>query len=235
MHLRIVVLTGAGISAESGVPTFRDSGGIWHHVRVEEVATPEAFARDPGTVHGFYNARRRALLAGVEPNAAHLALANLERHFPEEVWVITQNIDDLHERAGTRNLIHMHGELLKARCDNCGAVVRSPLELSTGSQCPECDRVGRMRPHVVWFGEVPMGLGRIEGLLESADLFVAIGTSGQVYPAAGFVQIARARGAETLEINKAPSELGAFFDRVIHGAAAEAVPAWVDQLLGRAI
>ncbi|MBI1985475.1 MAG: NAD-dependent deacylase, partial [Rhodospirillales bacterium] len=183
---QIVILTGAGISKESGLATFRDADGIWATVRIEDVATPDAFARDPVRVHAFYNARRARLASGdVKPNAAHFSLARLESEWPGEVLVVTQNIDDLHERAGSRNVVHMHGELLKARCQTCGDVVPWRDDLGVGLTCSACGVAGGMRPHVVWFGEMPFDMERIDAALDRCALFVSIGTSGAVYPAAG--------------------------------------------------
>ncbi len=230
---RIVVLTGAGISKESGLDTFRDPDGIWATVSVEEVATPEAFARNPVRVHAFYNARRRGLLGdGVEPNAAHLALARLERDWPGETLLVTQNIDNLHERAGSKILIHMHGELLKARCEGCGAVMAWHQDMEMTTPCPGCEAAGGLRVHVVWFGEMPFETDRIYQTLGSCDLFVSIGTSGSVYPAAGFVQEARLNGiARTVELNLEPSEGITLFHEAAHGPATEVVPAFVDRVL----
>jgi NAD-dependent deacetylase len=229
----IVVLTGAGISRESGLPTFRDADGIWASVRIEDVATPAAFARDPDRVHAFYNARRRALLDGVAPNAAHLALARLERVWPGEVLIVTQNIDDLHERAGSRNLIHMHGSLLQGLCTGCGAVSPWRRDMAVESLCPACGRPGRMRVNVVWFGEMPFEVERIYAALDACDLFVSVGTSGSVYPAAGFVaEVRRAGRARTVELNLEPSEGETLFDERIYGPATAVVPAFVERLLG---
>jgi len=229
---RILILTGAGISKESGLETFRDADGIWSKISLEDVATPEAYARDPRRVQDFYNARRRALRASnVMPNAAHRALAQLERDWPGELLVVTQNIDDLHERAGTRLLIHMHGELLKARCVACDEVIQWPDDLTSESICPGCRRAGGLRPHVVWFGEMPLEMGSIADAVESCDLFASIGTSGTVYPAAGFVQEARRVGAHTVELNLEPSEGQSLFAERIYGPATEIVPAFVDDLL----
>jgi NAD-dependent deacetylase len=225
-----VVLTGAGISAESGVPTFRDADGLWEGHRVEDVATPEAFARDPATVHRFYDARRAAL-ASVEPNPAHLALARLEAAYGDDLLVVTQNIDDLHERAGSTRVLHMHGELRSALCRACGDRSRWLEDLGHLPPCPACHEPG-LRPDVVWFGEVPYDLDRIVAALESADLFASVGTSGAVYPAAGFVQLAAAYGARTLELNLVPSEGARLFQEARHGPASEVVTAWVDELLG---
>jgi NAD-dependent deacetylase len=228
----IVVLTGAGISKESGLATFRDPDGIWAKVRIEDVATPEAFRRDPARVHRFYNDRRRQLLAPeTRPNDAHLALARLEREWPGTVLLVTQNIDDLHERAGSLRILHMHGELLKARCAACGRTVPVDEDLSTELVCAGCDGAGTLRPDVVWFGEMPFHMPQIEAALAACDLFVAIGTSGNVYPAAGFVADARAAGARTVELNLEPSEGASLFDERRYGAAGAIVPAFVAELL----
>ncbi|MEQ8964778.1 MAG: NAD-dependent protein deacylase [Azospirillaceae bacterium] len=232
----IVVLTGAGISKESGLDTFRDADGIWARVRLEDVATPEAFARDPDRVQSFYNDRRRALLtADVAPNAAHAALARLERAWPGGVLLVTQNIDDLHERAGSETLIHMHGEILKARCAACETVVPWREDLTTTLACGACGRTGGMRPHVVWFGEMPLEMDRIAEALAACGLFVSIGTSGTVYPAAGFVQEARVHGrARCVELNLEASEGASFFHESREGPASELVPAFVEEVLARA-
>jgi len=230
-HPSIVVLTGAGISRESGLATFRDPDGIWAQVRIEDVATPEAFARDPARVHAFYNARRRALAdPAVAPNAAHHALARLARAWPAPVTVVTQNVDDLHERAGQAGLIHMHGELGRARCTACGSGRPWREDLSTATACPACGAVGRMRPDIVWFGELPMRMEEIGAALDACGIFVSIGTSGAVYPAAGFVAEVRGR-ARTVELNLEPSEGSALFDERVHGPATVIVPAFVDRLL----
>jgi NAD-dependent deacetylase len=232
---RIVILTGAGISKESGLDTFRDVDGIWAKVRLEDVATPEAFARDPVKVQAFYNARRRSLRNGnVMPNAAHRALADLEWKFSGDFLLVTQNIDDLHDRAGSRNLVHMHGELFKARCAACDRVheCRDDIEVSTKSPC--CGRIGTLRPHVVWFGEMPLEMDRIDAALSVCDLFVSIGTSGSVYPAAGFVQEARRAGARTVELNLEPSEGHSLFAERHYGPATQVVPAFVERLLAGA-
>lgn len=230
---KIVVLTGAGVSRESGLSTFRDADGIWAKVRVEDVATPEAFRRDPGRVHDFYNQRRRAMQTPmIAPNAAHEALVRLEAEWPGDVLVVTQNIDDLHERAGSRNLLHMHGELLKARCAACGAVHSWREDLGVATPCPGCGRAGAMRPHVVWFGEIPFFLKEIEAALDRCVLFVSIGTSGAVHPAAGFVARVRGRGyARTVELNLEPSEGATLFEESEYGPASVVVPAFVEELL----
>lgn len=227
--MRLVVLTGAGISAESGVPTFRDAGGLWEGHRVEEVATPEAFERDPDTVQRFYDARRRAV-AQVEPNPAHDALARLERELGDDLLVVTQNIDDLHERAGSRHVVHMHGDLLSALCAACGRQSPVEAELIERPACPYCGE-RMLRPDVVWFGEMPYELDRIDEALLTCDVFAAIGTSGAVYPAAGFVMTAAEFGARTIELNLAPSDITPLFDEVRHGPASLVVPAWVDEVL----
>ncbi|UMG94470.1 NAD-dependent deacylase [Nocardioides sp. TF02-7] len=227
--MRIVVLTGAGISAESGVPTFRDADGLWEGHRVEEVATPEAFAADPHTVQRFYDARR-ASLAAVGPNAAHVALAELERAIGDDLLVVTQNIDDLHERAGSTRVVHMHGELRSALCSYCGGRHRWDDDLVDADPCPGCG-LGTLRPDVVWFGEVPYHLDAIIESLVACDLFVSVGTSGAVYPAAGFVQQARAFGARTLELNLVPSEGSPFFHESRQGRAGDLVPVWVREVL----
>ncbi|WP_257307467.1 Sir2 family NAD+-dependent deacetylase [Geothrix campi] len=226
----IVILTGAGISAESGLRTFRDANGLWENHRVEDVATPEAFHHNPALVHRFYNERRRSL-PSVQPNAAHLALARLERERPGEVLLVTQNVDDLHDRAGSRNLVHMHGELLKGRCLACRAVLDWPGDMDADSRCPACRR-GQLRPHIVWFGEVPLEMERIYRALEGCALFAAIGTSGHVYPAAGFVE-AVGPEARTVELNLEPSRVADAFQEHRSGPATELVPAFVAELLAR--
>ncbi len=228
---RIVVLTGAGISAESGVSTFRDKDGIWSKYDYREVATPEGFERNPALVHTFYNERRRAH-AKVAPNAAHHALARLEREHAGSVTVVTQNIDALHEAAGSRNIIHMHGEILKVLCAACEARIAWTGDITQETICPSCALPGGLRPDVVWFGEMPYRMEEIAELLTAADLFVSIGTSGSVYPAAGFVAEARAAGAHTVELNLEPSEGASLFAEAIHGPATQVVPAYVERLLG---
>jgi len=229
---KIVILTGAGLSAESGLSTFRDKDGIWAKHRIEDVATPEAFARDPGRVLEFYNVRRSGAV-GVKPNAAHMALAHLEAEYPGSVTTVTQNIDPLHEMAGTKNLIHMHGEIMKAFCLHCE--IRTPWhdDLTTDLVCQSCRKSGGMRPDVVWFGEMPYRMDEVFAALNACDLFVSIGTSGNVYPAAGFVAEARANGAHTIELNLEPSAGISMFAEAIHGKATEVVPAYVERLLSR--
>lgn len=227
----IVILTGAGISRESGLATFRDADGLWARHRIEDVATPEAFARNPDLVQRFYNARRAQLLdPAIQPNAAHLALARLEAAWPAPLLLVTQNIDGLHARAGSRNVIAMHGELQKARCLACGGVTNWPQDLNAHSACPRCGAAGKLRPHVVWFGEMPLEMDRIEAALNECGLFISIGTSGQVYPAAGFVRAARNR-ARCVELNLEATEGTALFHEAHHGPATQIVPAFVDRLL----
>lgn len=225
---KILILTGAGISAASGISTFRDKGGIWSQYKVEDVATPEGFARNPAMVLEFYNMRRRVHWE-VQPNAAHLALAELEAKHPGEVLIVTQNVDELHERAGSKNVIHMHGEVFKAWCRACNGKPDWREELTLGSICPACRVIGKLRPDVVWFGEIPYHMDVISDALMQATHFVSIGTSGNVAPASYFVQRAKAAGAETLELNLEPS-LGVF-DEARHGEAVELVPKWVAELL----
>ncbi len=228
----IVILTGAGISAESGIRTFRAADGLWEDHRIEDVATPEAFVRDPRLVHRFYNQRRQQLLSeAVKPNAAHYALAKLEQARPGEVLVITQNIDNLHERAGSHNLIHMHGELLNLRCAASEVVYRTEQDSMPEDLCDCCGSGGNLRPDIVWFGEMPMQMETCYQALDSCELFLSIGTSGNVYPAAGFVEVANAAGARTVEINLEPSRIHTAFDEHIHAGAGEAVPQFVEQLL----
>lgn len=232
--MNIVILTGAGISAESGVPTFRGADGLWEGHRVEDVATPEAFVRDPQLVHKFYNGRRAKLLDGtIHPNPAHRALAKLAASRDHRLLLVTQNIDDLHERGGSPEVLHMHGELFKSRCTNCKAVAECRSDLSRASICAACGGIDCLRPHVVWFGEMPFFLDEIAAAISCADLFVAIGTSGHVYPAAGFVSWARDAGAKTLEINLDESAASGVFHESRRGRAGELVPLWVDEVLGR--
>lgn len=225
----LVILTGAGISAESGVATFRGPGGLWEGHRVEQVCTPQALADDPALVHRFYDARRAAL-ATVEPNAAHHALARLDAAWPGNLLVITQNVDDLHERAGSRRLLHMHGELRSALCAICEHRMPHGGDLPPGAACPACG-ARALRPDIVFFGEMPYQMTRIEAALAAADLFVSIGTSGAVYPAAGFVQLAANYGAATLELNLEYSAGSGLFDETRLGLASTLVPEWINTLL----
>jgi NAD-dependent deacetylase len=228
----LVILTGAGVSAESGIATFRGPGGLWEGHRVEDVCTPEALARDPELVHRFYDLRRAALET-VQPNAAHHALAKLDSAWPGDLLLVTQNVDDLHERAGATRLLHMHGELRSALCAACGVRERWEEALPPESECPNCGMLA-LRPDIVFFGEMPYEMERIEAAIAAADLFVSIGTSGAVYPAAGFVQTARHYGAATLEMNLEPSGGSHWFEESRMGPAGTLVPAWVDELLAKA-
>ncbi|MFL1462729.1 NAD-dependent deacylase [Roseococcus sp. DSY-14] len=228
--MNLVILTGAGISAESGLATFRDLGGIWAQVRLEDVATPEAFAADPARVQGFYDARR-AQLRRVAPNPAHHALAQLEREWTRgDVLLVTQNVDDLHERAGSRRLLHMHGELKRARCLSCGADSRWEDDIRPADACPACGAAGRLRPHVVWFGEMPLHMAEIEAALAACDVFVSIGTSGQVWPAAGFVRTIPP-AARSIEVNPMTTEVSPAFREHRRGPASLEVPRLVAELL----
>ena len=229
----IVVLTGAGISAESGIKTFRASDGLWEEHRIEDVATPEGFERDPALVHRFYNQRRRPILDGVvAPNPAHQALAKLEADFDGQFLLVTQNIDNLHEQARSKNIRHMHGEILKMRCKASDTVFDCDDDLSEASECACCAQAGNLRPHIVWFGEMPLYMDEIYGALANCDLFISIGTSGNVYPAAGFVQAANQAGALTLELNLEASQVATQFDQTVYGKAGELLPDWVADFLG---
>lgn len=226
----IVILTGAGISAESGLGTFRDEDGLWAKHRIEDVATPEGFARNPALVHNFYNERRTSLLNAVT-NPAHDALGRLEQEHQGRVTIVTQNVDNLHEKGGSGRVLHMHGELGRVRCANCNMVSEYWGELSLDTKCDACHTRGMMRPHVVWFGEMPFYMDEIVEEIGRADLFVSIGTSGNVYPAAGFVMEARQRGVHTMELNLEPSEGAQIFHEGHYGPASKVVPAFVDFIL----
>ena len=231
-YRNIVILTGAGISAESGIQTFRAQDGLWENHKIEDVATPEGFQRDPDLVQAFYNKRRKGLQSpDVEPNAAHKALGELEKRLDGKVTIITQNIDNLHERGGSDNVIHMHGELLKARCSESNQVIEHKDDILTGELCHCCQIPAQMRPHIVWFGEMPLRMGDIYSALEEADLFISIGTSGVVYPAAGFVHDAKMHGAHTIEINLEPSAVESEFVEKRYGKASIEVPKLVSELL----
>lgn len=231
----VLILTGAGVSAESGLGTFREKGGLWERFDPMKLATPQAFAEDPERVLAFYNARRANLL-GAKANAAHLALAELEQAWLTtdrgDFALVTQNVDDLHEQAGSANLLHMHGELLKTRCTACGHLFADREPIRRQAACPGCGETGTLRPHVVWFGEMPLGLDGVYKALEQVDLFVAIGTSGTVYPAAGFVQEAKRAGAWTVELSLEPGETSEIFDEGVYGPATEVAPDWVRGKLG---
>ncbi len=238
----IVILTGSGISAESGVPTFRDNGGLWCSHRIEDVATPEAYLRNPALVQEFYNMRRKQLKE-VKPNAAHLALAELAAQWDGKYFLITQNVDDLHERAGEGKTLgdgfalwHMHGELRKARCGVSEEIFPWDENITVETRCPCCKKPGRLRPHIVWFGEMPLYMDRIYHALRDCDLFLSIGTSGNVYPAAGFVHEVRASGrGHTVELNMEPSNGHTLFEEKIYGPATRVVPEYVTRILAGAI
>ncbi|BDX06527.1 NAD-dependent protein deacylase [Planctobacterium marinum] len=228
---KVVVLTGAGISAESGLKTFRDNDGLWEEHRVEEVATPEAFALNPDLVYRFYNLRRAQLQSPeVQPNTAHYALAELEKKLGRDLLIVTQNVDNLHERAGNKNVLHMHGELLAAKCCKTGKSIPWTESLDQGNACSCCYPARRMRPDIVWFGEMPYHMEDIYDALYNADIFIAIGTSGHVYPAAGFVSQAANFGARTVEINMEPSAVESHFDEQYYGLASERVPEFLSSL-----
>ncbi|MGH1487153.1 MAG: Sir2 family NAD+-dependent deacetylase [Cellvibrionaceae bacterium] len=226
----IVILTGAGISAESGIQTFRAADGLWENHRVEDVATPEAFVRDPELAHRFYNARRQYLLNGIKPNAAHAAIANFSKAHPDRLTLVTQNIDNLHQQAGNDLIYPMHGELLKIRCKITGQLFDCNHQVSPQDQCPCCQTKGNLRPHVVWFGEMPLYMNDIEQALRQCDLFISIGTSGNVYPAAGFFQTAKYYGAHTVELNLEASASGSLFDEQHYGPATQIVPKFFNSL-----
>lgn len=225
----VVILTGAGISAESGLQTFRDAGGLWCGHKVEDVATPQAFMRNPALVHEFYNMRRKQL-SEVTPNAAHCALSVMERQWQGDFMLITQNVDNLHERAGSRNMLHMHGELVKARCVDSNQIFEWKGDISTDSICQCCQKIGTLRPHIVWFGEMPLYMKRIEAAIQNCDVFIAIGTSGIVYPAAGFVYEAKQAGAFTIEMSLESSN-SPYFDRGLYGPATHTVSELVRHIL----
>lgn len=227
---KIVVLTGAGISAESGLRTFRDDKGLWENHRIEDVCTPEGFQRDPSLVHDFYNGRRQQLLKCAKPNAAHVALAEFEKRWPHDFLLVTQNVDNLHESAGSPHVLHMHGELLSVRCQQTRQSHPWRQDTQSTSLCPCCQQPGNIRPDIVWFGEMPKGMARIHAALEQADIFVAVGTSGHVYPAAGFVSMAKDAGAHTVELNLEPSDNCSQFHEQHYGLASQVVQAFFEAL-----
>lgn len=232
MQRSIVILSGAGISAESGLKTFRGDDGLWQNYRPEQLATPEAFAADPELVQRFYNERRRQLLsASIKPNPAHFALARLEAEFGGAMTLVTQNVDNLHELAGSRTLLHMHGELLRMFCTRCGTRFDIEADIKVSDACGDCGATASLRPDIVWFGEMPKYMDAIYAALEACDLFLAIGTSGNVYPAAGFVEAANQAGAHSVEINLEPSQVQSRFAEHIYGRAGEVLPRYVDELL----
>jgi len=229
----IFILTGAGISAESGLKTFRDAGGLWEGHRIEDVATPEAFATHPQLVHDFYNARRSQLRT-VEPNPAHHALVRLQQHYNAHLTLVTQNVDDLHERADMRDVIHMHGELLKKSCTRCNAVRDCVTDISVNTPCEDCGSMHTMRPQIVWFGEMPLRMDEIHQKLIQTDLLIAIGTSGMVYPAAGFAAEAKCHGAQLIEANLLDTGITSIFDEHLEGPATQTIPVLVDRIIKEA-
>lgn len=233
--MRVVVLTGAGISAESGINTFRGADGLWEGHHISDVASPEGFVRDPALVYKFYNDRRRQLLQPqIQPNAAHEALARLEERLGDDFLLVTQNIDDLHKRAGSKRVLPMHGELRRARCTTCLGLPDWDNDFDAATKCPACGRAGGMRPHVVWFGEMPLYMDDIYTALARCDVFAAIGTSGAVYPAAGFVDVARREaGAQAIELNLEKSLVASAFEEGRYGKATEIVPRWVDDIISK--
>jgi NAD-dependent deacetylase len=231
---RVVVLTGAGISAESGIRTFRASDGLWEDHRIEDVASPEGFRRNPQLVQQFYNMRRKQILEPqIQPNAAHLALAQLEAHLGDNFLLVTQNVDNLHERAGSTRLLHMHGELLKVSCLRTRQIFAFEGEITAELQCACCQKSQTLRPHIVWFGEIPLHMDQIEQAIAQCDIFLSIGTSGTVYPAAGFVQLAKYAGALTIEINLEAAANQSAFDVHVYGTAGQMVPQWVESFLSQ--
>ncbi|WP_100657293.1 Sir2 family NAD+-dependent deacetylase [Alteromonas flava] len=231
MNNKVVILTGAGISAESGLRTFRDNNGLWENHRLEDVATPDAFSRDPGLVYRFYNQRRQQLLEpSIKPNTAHNALADLEQLLADDFMLITQNVDNLHERAGSQRVLHMHGELMSARCCASGQRFYTDNDINADSRCRCCKPASRLRPDIVWFGEIPMHMPAIERAIQQADWFVSIGTSGHVYPAAGFVEMAKYAGAKTVELNLEAGQNNQWFDIQIHGPASVIVPQFINEV-----
>lgn len=229
----ILILTGAGVSAESGLATFRSSNGLWNNHKVEDVATIEAFERNPEYVHAFYNEMKPELLAA-KPNAAHLALAELEARYPGKVTLVTQNVDTLHEKAGSRNVLHIHGQINQAVCLNCGQVLETWGDVDTQTVCAHCGVTGMMKPNIVFFGESLLCMNEVERALQTCDLFVSVGTSGVVYPAAGFVRTAKYYGADTIEFNLESTSNNFLFDRHIYGRCGETLPAFVEDLINEA-
>lgn len=229
-YQNIVILTGAGISAESGLVTFRASNGLWNNHRVEDVATVEAFERNPAYVHEFYNELKKELVKA-QPNPAHFAITKLQREYDAEISIVTQNVDTLHEKAGSKNICHIHGQINQALCLNCGHILETFGDVDTETVCPHCKIVGMMKPNIVFFGENLLCMDKVDRLLSGCDLFLSVGTSGVVFPAASFVQIAKYNGAQTYEFNLEPTSNNFYFDRHIFGPAGTTLPAFVDELL----
>ncbi len=229
-YQNIVILTGAGISAESGLATFRSANGLWNNHKVEDVATIEAFERNPAYVHEFYNELKKELVKA-KPNAAHLAITRLQNEYPAQISVITQNVDTLHEKAGNKNVYHIHGQINQAVCLNCGHILETFGDVDTETTCPHCGIAGMMKPNIVFFGENLLCMDKVDRLLANCDLFLSIGTSGVVFPAASFVQIAKYNNARTLDFNLEPTSNNYYFDKHIYGQAGTTLPAFVDELL----
>ena len=230
IYKHIVFLTGAGISAESGLATFRSENGLWNNHRVEDVATIEAYLRNPDYVHQFYNDMRPELFKA-EPNPAHLAITDLQSNYPAQIDIVTQNVDTLHEKAGNKNIYHIHGQINQIVCLNCGHVFETWGDISSEDKCEKCGVVGMLKPNIVFFGENLLYMDKVDNLLKSCDLFISIGTSGVVYPAAGFVQIAKMFGADTIELNMEQTSNNRLFDRHIYGPAGTTLPALVQELI----
>ncbi len=230
IYKRIFILTGAGISAESGIGTFRDANGLWNNHKVEDVATVEAFEKNPQYVHRFYNELKPDLLEA-KPNLAHLCLTKLQTNYNGNVDIVTQNVDTLHEKAGSKNVYHMHGKIDEAICLNCGHILKSDDDVDTSTICPHCTMAGFMKPNIVFFGEMPLYMPEIEKKLRECDLFISVGTSGVVYPAAGFVYTAKYYGADTIEFNLEKTSNNCLFDEHIFGKCTNTLPEFVEKLL----
>ena len=233
IYQNILILTGAGISAESGLATFRSANGLWNNHRVEDVATIEGFQRNPALVHEFYNGLKEEIQKA-KPNAAHLAITELQKNYPGQINVVTQNVDTLHEKAGNRNVYHIHGQINQAVCLNCGHILETFGDVDMQTACPHCQVAGMMKPNIVFFGENLLCMNEVDRLLRSCDLFVSIGTSGVVYPAAGFVQTAKYYGADTIEFTLETTANNYLFDRHVHGPAGQTFPPYVEELLNTA-
>ena len=230
MYKNIVILTGAGISAESGLATFRSTNGLWNNHKVEDVATVEAFFKNPDYVHQFYNEMRPELY-NAKPNAAHLAITKLQQEYPAQISVVTQNVDTLHEKAGSKNIYHIHGQINQIVCLNCGHVFETWGDVSAEDKCEHCAIMGMLKPNIVFFGENLLCMDKVDKLLQTCDLFLSIGTSGVVYPAAGFVQIAKMFGADTFEFNMEETSNNRLFDEHIYGPAGKTLPQFIDELI----
>ena len=229
-YQNIVILTGAGISAESGLATFRSSNGLWNNHPVEDVATVEGFQRNPAYVHDFYNELKKELVKA-KPNPAHLAITKLQKEYPAQISIVTQNVDTLHEKAENSDIYHIHGQINQAVCQNCGHIIETFGDVDTQTICPNCQVMGMMKPNIVFFGENLLCMDKVDSLLRTCDLFLSIGTSGVVFPAAAFVQIAKINGAHTIEFNLEPTSNNYYFDQHIFGKAGTTLPAFIDELI----